>query len=302
MSEQAKVQVDHDEALGLTVWMETHTQSVSVGLEDSWYVRSVVSLPIDLTEREIFSQVCEELHIQFPADDFDWLIDFAAWDGAPPVDGLRVWEVFALSSKHMATIQKLCEDKPWRLMCVAPLTKLSQAQLGTGVCFYPSRKQRMHQLWRKRCIKGAIGLCGVLALFFGSGIGYSLASAYWSESERHSTEISQTIESAKSHPKPAPWMMEEFEREKEPLERHNLEDLRLVGFIQQGKNTQALIRVHGLQSLGVRSVRQGDYLGKNFGRILQITPHAVLLRELHQVNAGEWKELDTSLQLNTDGS
>jgi hypothetical protein len=302
MSEQAQVHVDQDAPLGLTVWIETHTQAVSVGLDESWYVRSVVSLPADLTEREIYSQICEELHIQFPSDANDWLFDFVAWDGAPPVDGLRVWEVFALAGKNMAVIRKMCDDKQWRLTCVAPLAKLAQAQLGTGVCFYPSRKQRLHQLWRKRCIKSGLGVCAVLALSFGGSASYSLASAYWGDVQHPATELVQAIPMVESHPRPAPWMVKEFERIKEPLERHNLEDLRLVGFIQQGKSTQALIRVKGQQSLGVQSVRLGDYLGKNFGRVLQITPNAVLLNELHQVDAGEWKALEASLQLVTDGS
>lgn len=302
MSEQAKAQVDHDAALGLTVWIETHTQLVSVGLEESWYVRSVVSLPADLTEREIYSQICEEMQIQFPSDANDWLFDFAAWDGAPPVDGLRVWEVFALASKNMAVICKMCDDKQWRLKCIAPLAKLAQSQLGTGVCFYPSRKQRLHQLWRKRCIKSGLGLCAVLVLSIGWGTGYSFASAYWGDVSHPPKDLVQAISADESYSRPAPWMLKEFVRTKEPLEHHNLEDLRFVGFIQQGKNTQALISVKGQQSLGVQSVRLGNYLGKNFGRVLQITPNAVLLNELHQVDAGEWKALEVSLQLVTDGS
>jgi len=302
MSDQEKAQVVQDAALGLTVWVENHTQSVSVGLEESWYVRSVVSLPVDLTEQEIHSQIYEELDIQFSSDTNAWLFDFATWNEAPPVDGLRVWEVFALENKKLTTIRKMCHDKQWHLKCVAPLGNLAQAQLGAGVCFYPSRKQRRHQLWRKRYIKSGLGLCAVLALSFGGGTGYSLAIAYWSDVSQPSTELVQTVPSVETQSRPAPWMVKEFERTKEPLEHHNLEDLRLVGFIQQGKTTQALIRVNGQQGLGLQSVRLGNYLGKNFGRVLQITPNAVLLNELHQVDAGQWKALEASLRLVADGS
>jgi type IV pilus assembly protein PilP len=85
------------------------------------------------------------------------------------------------------------------------------------------------------------------------------------------------------------------------LEFYHLGDLRLVGFIQQGKHTQALIRVHGQQSLGIHSVRIGDYLGKNFGRVLQITDQTVVLKELQQDASGLWSGKETNLQL-VDGN
>jgi hypothetical protein len=59
MVEEIKMQIDRFEELGLTVWVDTNGQSVSIGLEESWYVRSVVSLPVELSEREIKSQVYE---------------------------------------------------------------------------------------------------------------------------------------------------------------------------------------------------------------------------------------------------
>ena len=302
MVEAKKIQVDRDEKLGLTVWIETHTQSVSIGLEESWYVRSLVSLPIDLSEREIRSQVCEELQIQFLSDSRDWLYDYLALNEVPPVDGLRVWEVFALASKHMAAICKMCDEKQWHLTCVAPLATLAQAQLGIGACFYPSRQHRQHQLWRKRFIKGGLGLCAGLVLSFGLGSGYSLASAYWENASDHPKEFVQVIPSVESHTRPAPWMEKEFERVKEPLELYNLEDLRLVGFIQQGKSANALVSVSGQRNLGIQSVRLGEHLGKNFDRIQQITHNALLLNELHQDASGVWIERETSLKLATDAS
>ena len=166
MAEETKIQVNRDEALGLTVWIDTQSQSVSMGLEESWYVRSVVSLPVDLSERELSAQVVEELLIQFPVEASDWLFDYVALSQAPPVDGLQAWEIFALASKHMVSLRNICGEKQWRLVCVAPISMLAQAQIGTGVCFYPSRQQRFRQLWRKRCIKGGAGL--------GAGLGEGL--------------------------------------------------------------------------------------------------------------------------------
>jgi len=302
MAEEKKIQSDRFEELGLTVWVDTHSQLVSIGLEESWYVRSVVSLPVELSERELKSQVHEELQIQLPSESSDWLFDFTPLNAAPPVDGLRTWEVFALASKRMATLHNMCHEKQWRLACVAPLVTLAQAQLGTGVCFYPTRQQRVRQLWRKRCIKGGVGVCVALVMSLGLGSGYSLASAYWSDNRLVPQEIAQLEVPVENTPQHEAWMLKEFERTKEPLEFYGLEDLQLVGFIQQERHTKALILVKGQQKLGIYKVREGEYLGKNFGRILQITHSAVVLNELHQDDVGVWTERKTSLQLVTDAT
>ncbi len=303
MDETTRIQVvERDEERGLTVWTDRHSQSVAIGLDESWYVRSVVSLPVELSNRELYAQVCEELQILFATDASDWFFDFVALHEAPPLDGLRVWEIYALASQRMASIRKMCVDKQWRLMCVAPLATLAQAQLGIGVCFYPTRQQRQHQLWRKRCIKGGVVLCAGLVLSLGLGSGYSLASAYWDDSHHQNKEIAQALPPVESHPRPEPWMVKEFERDKQALEFYSLKDLRLVGFIQQGSSSHALILVHGQQHLGIQSVPLGAYLGQNFGRVLQIRHNAVLLHELHQDHSGLWIERETSLQLTTDAS
>lgn len=296
MTQNTNIQVKHDQELGLTLWIDMQSQAVSVGLEESWYVRSVVTLPMDLSEREIFTQLSEELQIQFPSEAQDWLLDYLALNETPPVDGLRTWVVFALANKHMVAIHKMCSENHWRLVCVAPLATLAQAVLGAGPCFYPTRQQRQRQLWRKRYIKGGLGLCVGLLLSFGLGSGYSVASAYWGDPPHPPQEVMSTplIE---RHPTPEPWMVQEFERDKTPLESYHLGDLRLVGFIQQGKHTQALIRVHGQQSLGIQSVGIGDYLGKNFGRISNITDQTVLLQELTQDSSGLWSKKEANLQL-----
>ena len=301
MTKNTTVPVDQAQIQGLTVWINTQTQAVSVGLEESWYARSVVSLPIDLSEREVHSQLREELHLQYPSESDDWLIDYVALNEAPPLDGLRTWVVYALANKHMAHIRQMCVENQWRLAHVAPLATLAQAQLSTGVCFYPSRQQRQRQLWRKRCIKGALGLCVGLILSLGLGSGYSLANAYWSGTYQAPQEL-VTSTLVKHQPLPEPWMVKEFERAKQPLEFYNLSDVRLVGFIQQGNNTHALIRVNGQPSLGVQSLRIGDYLGKNFGRVQQMTDNAIAIKELQQDTSGAWSENEISLQLLADNS
>jgi len=302
MDDITTIQIERDEELGLTVWLDGNKHTVAIGLDASWYVRTVVSLPVELSKRELDAQVCEELQIQFATDTSDWYFDFVALQEAPFLDGLCAWEIFALASQRMVSIRKLCDEKQWSLMCVAPLETLAQAQLGRGVCFYPTRQQRQHQLWRKRCIKGGVMLCAGFVLAIGLGSGYSLASGFWDDNPHQNKEIAQVLPLAESHPNPEPWMVQEFEREKQPLEFYSLKDLRLVGFIQQGRNTHALIHVKGQQRLGIQSVRLGAYLGQNFGRVSQITHNAVLLQELHQDELGRWIAREASLQLTDDAS
>ena len=302
MDEITTIQIERDEELGLTVWLDGNKHTVAIGLDASWYVRTVVSLPVELSKRELDAQVCEELQLQFATDTSDWYFDFVALQEAPFLDGLCAWEIFALASQRMVSIRKLCDEKQWSLMCVAPLETLAQAQLGRGVCFYPTRQQRQHQLWRKRCIKGGVMLCAGFVLAIGLGSGYSLASGFWDDNPHQNKEIAQVLPLAESHPNPEPWMVQEFEREKQPLEFYSLKDLRLVGFIQQGRNTHALIHVKGQQRLGIQSVPLGAYLGQNFGRVSQITHNAVLLQELHQDELGRWMAREASLQLTDDAS
>jgi type IV pilus assembly protein PilP len=141
-----------------------------------------------------------------------------------------------------------------------------------------------------------------LLLSLGLGPGYSLANAYWVGAPQPPYALAQAEPMVVSAPKIEPWIEEELNRIKEPLERYSLEELRLVGFIQQGRNTKALILVKGQQKPEIHSVRLGEHLGKNFGRVLQITHSAVVLNELHQDDSGAWIERETNLSLVTDAT
>mgnify|MGYP003529750633 FL=1 len=55
----------------------------------------------------------------------------------------------------------------------------------------------------------------------------------------------------------------------------------------------ALLRVGSL----LYQVKQGDYLGQNFGKITKIAETDVALREIVQDAAGEWIERTSALQL-----
>jgi type IV pilus assembly protein PilP len=83
-------------------------------------------------------------------------------------------------------------------------------------------------------------------------------------------------------------------RRKEPLEAYPLENLKMVGTLQQKKDIYALVRTPDNRLF---RVRPGNFVGQNFGRITEISESGIKLKELVQDSGGEWKEEDRSLLL-----
>lgn len=85
----------------------------------------------------------------------------------------------------------------------------------------------------------------------------------------------------------------EINRRKEPLEAYPLDSMRMVGSVTRNGQQYALLRVDNL----LYQVKQGDYLGQNYGKITKISETDVALREIVQDAAGEWIERPSALQL-----
>jgi len=98
------------------------------------------------------------------------------------------------------------------------------------------------------------------------------------------------IEATKGAGKLAP----DLARRKEPLESYPLESLNMVGTLEKGRTTYALVRT---PEKDLYQVRQGNYLGQNYGVILGVTDGEVRLKELVQDGAGDWTERSSTLQL-----
>lgn len=81
---------------------------------------------------------------------------------------------------------------------------------------------------------------------------------------------------------------------KGPLEAFPLENLKMVGTLQQKKIFYAVIKT---PDNNLYRVKTGDYMGQNFGRILDINESAVKLKELVQDSGSEWKEEERTLLL-----
>jgi type IV pilus assembly protein PilP len=86
----------------------------------------------------------------------------------------------------------------------------------------------------------------------------------------------------------------DFNRRKEPLEAYPLENLKMVGTLQQEKVMHALVKT---PDNNLFRVKAGNYLGQNFGRITGINDTMIALKEIVQDSNGSWEEKDQALQL-----
>lgn len=83
-------------------------------------------------------------------------------------------------------------------------------------------------------------------------------------------------------------------RRKEPLEAYPLENLRMVGTLEQKKQFHALVKTPDNNLFRVSS---GNFMGQNFGRITDISESAIKLKELVQDSSGAWKEEERTMLL-----
>ncbi len=83
-------------------------------------------------------------------------------------------------------------------------------------------------------------------------------------------------------------------RVKEVLENYDLEKLKMVGTLQQGRAVQALIRA---PDGNLYRVKQGSYMGQNFGMVVKVSETEISLKEIVEDSGGDWAERTTSLSL-----
>ena len=85
----------------------------------------------------------------------------------------------------------------------------------------------------------------------------------------------------------------DLNRRKEPLEAFPLEQLKMVGTLQQGRDMYALVRADKT----LYRVKKGNYMGQNFGLITDVTESEIKLKEIVQDSAGDWAERQSVLPL-----
>ena len=85
----------------------------------------------------------------------------------------------------------------------------------------------------------------------------------------------------------------DLNRRKEPLEAFPLEQLKMVGTLQQGADMYALVRADKT----LYRVKKGNYMGQNFGLITEVGEGDIKLKEIVQDSAGDWAERQSVLPL-----
>ncbi len=86
----------------------------------------------------------------------------------------------------------------------------------------------------------------------------------------------------------------DLQRPKEYLEKFELDTLQMVGTFEKAANQWALIRdPDGV----VHRVAVGNYMGKNYGRVLSIQSDEVLLSEFISNGAGGWLVREAEMAL-----
>lgn len=83
-------------------------------------------------------------------------------------------------------------------------------------------------------------------------------------------------------------------RRKEELEAFPLDSLRMVGTITKQGNLWGLIKAGDKT---VHRVQTGNYLGKNYGKIIRIMSDKIEIMEIVPDKPGAWREQQTSLAL-----
>ncbi|MBS1189210.1 MAG: Pilus assembly protein, PilQ [Rhodocyclaceae bacterium] len=77
------------------------------------------------------------------------------------------------------------------------------------------------------------------------------------------------------------------------LEKYPLESLKMIGYLSLEGKSIAVIQAEQ----NVKQVRVGEYLGLDFGMVMQISDREVMIRELVQDSSGDWTERTNSLYL-----
>lgn len=86
----------------------------------------------------------------------------------------------------------------------------------------------------------------------------------------------------------------DFSRRKEELEAYPLDSLRMVGTIVKKGNLWGLVKA---SDKTIHRVQAGNYMGKNYGRIIRIMTDKIELMEIVPDKPGSWREQQTSLAL-----
>lgn len=86
----------------------------------------------------------------------------------------------------------------------------------------------------------------------------------------------------------------DLNRPREPLETEPLDSLRMVGTLERNGNSWALVR---MSDSTIHRVKPGNYVGQNYGKIVNISESEVDITEIVPDGLGGWMERQATLAL-----
>lgn len=91
----------------------------------------------------------------------------------------------------------------------------------------------------------------------------------------------------------------DMDRPREPLESYSLESLKYVGVMMRAnpKTKRAESYAIVLADGALYQVRNGNYMGQNFGVVTEVSDSEIRLKELVQDATGDWVERESTLFL-----
>ena len=92
----------------------------------------------------------------------------------------------------------------------------------------------------------------------------------------------------------------DFDRPREPLEDYGVDQLAMVGTIQRPDGPLIALVKDNIE--GVHQVKVGSYLGRNHGKVLQVTDNQIQLLELVPDGGNSWIERPRTMWLSDDES
>ncbi|MFO1419085.1 MAG: pilus assembly protein PilP [Methylotetracoccus sp.] len=91
----------------------------------------------------------------------------------------------------------------------------------------------------------------------------------------------------------------DLSRPKEELESYELDSLRMVGTVQVRGGQWGLVKA---PDGTIHRVRTGNYMGRNFGKIVQIANNRIDLLEVVPDRPGSWQERPAALEMADSGA
>jgi type IV pilus assembly protein PilP len=106
--------------------------------------------------------------------------------------------------------------------------------------------------------------------------------------------ISETAEAEDTGAAVGDGIKPDTSRRKEELEAFSLDSLRMVGTVVMKANLWGLVKA---SDKTIYRVQVGNYMGKNYGKIIRILTDKIELMEIVPDKPGTWREQQTSLAL-----